>query len=1024
MSSVSDKKSRPAYWRSFAELENSPEFQEFVQREFPAPLELDPPNSPGRRRFMQVMGASFALAGAAGCRWDEEKLLPFAQRPEGVVPGEPRQYATSMELGGVAVGLRVQSYDGRPVKIEGNPLHPSSLGSANIYHQASILGLYDPDRSHGVVRRGGGQRTPATWSDFETFAREHFGALRAKGGTGLGILAESSSSPSLAATKRRLLAALPNARWHEFEPLSDDNARGGSLLAFGRPYRTVLELERAAVVVTLDADPIANEHPAGLVNARKLIRGRVPDDGTMNRVYAIESRYTLTGGVADHRLPVRAELIKAIAAALDGSVGQALGGAADFGPAQPRPNAAILQDPEVSKFLAVVTKDLLEHRGRSVIVAGEHQPPEVHALVHRLNAVLGNVGNTLHYIEEIDPERQGHVAELRQLLTEIDAGQIETLVILGGNPVFTAPADLPFGSALAKVKTSIHLSLYEDETSRLSSWHLPRAHYLESWGDAQAHDGTVSLIQPLIAPLLQGRSDLELLSLLAGQRTDGLRIVRSTHSGLDDRAWKKALHDGLIANTAAERLSPRVRPIPPLQFNPRELGGKQLENGQYEIVFAADANMHDGRFANNAWLQELPQTYSKLTWGNAALMSPGTAAEIGAVDGTVVSVAVGGRELILPAVLAPGQADGSIRIAVGHGRTAAGRVGGSQDQNVESVGANAYQIRSTEMYYIGQGVRVTAHGKTLHLPTTQDVHSIDQMGHDGVQARLPMIVREGTLTQYKAKPDFAQHVVHHPPLLNLWVPPVSYEGHKWGMAIDMNKCIGCSACVTACQAENNIPVVGPKNVAMGREMLWLRVDRYYQGSPSNPRVSFQPMPCQHCENAPCEQVCPVGATMHSSEGLNDMVYNRCIGTRYCSNNCPYKVRRFNYFNYNIDVIGETPYTPTKDPDAKLRSMVFNPEVTVRSRGVMEKCTYCVQRIQSVKIRAKNERRPIEDGEIQTACQQTCPTEAIVFGDLNDNKAQVAKQQNLPRAYAVLEELNNRPRTQYLARIRNPHPELV
>jgi len=1024
--SASDR-SKPTYWKSLAELEQSPEFLELAAREFAAPLDQEPPNSPGRRRFMQVMGASMALAGLDACRWREDKILPLSRRPEGTIPGSSRYFATAMELNGNAVGLYASSYDGRPIKIEGNPAHPDSLGAAAAFHQATVLGLYDPDRSDSVVTGAGAARKVSSWAEFGKALGEVLGALRTSGGAGLRVLAERSSSPSLAEQKRRLLAAFPQAKWSTYEPTAYDGPRAGSVLAFGKAYRSHYAFDAARIVVTLDADVVHPTFPAGLANARALTKNRAPEAAEMNRVYAIESCVTLTGGISDHRLAVKATLIKPVVAFLDAAISAKANPLPELGAAQDKPAAEFLKDEKVAKFLDGVATDLLANIGHSVIVAGQHQPAEVHALVHRLNAVLGNVGRTVFYTEDTGADGQSDVAALKALTDELNGGKVETLLILGGNPVFTAPADLAFGDALAKAKSSIHLSLYEDETSQRSSWHLPAAHYLESWGDALSWNGTLSIVQPLIAPLHGGKSALEVVALFAGStEPKPLELVRAGHPELaSEHAWRKALASGVVDGSAAAHAEPKLKAMGKVALVEAELGPLGGGNGKLELVFSIDPKLIDGRYANNAWLQELPESMTKLTWDNAVMISPRTAKELGVSDADSVTLSVGNRQITLLALIAPGHADGSLRITLGHGRTAAGHVGGLVSENIDPVGANAYAVRSSEGYEIATGVSVQSHGTVSYrVSSTQDIYTVGEIGQQGTQERLPALVREGTIEEFKKDPKFVDQIVEHNPLLSLWVPPVSYDGHKWGMSIDLNKCIGCSACVTACQAENNIPVVGKENVAKGREMLWLRVDRYYKGEPEDAEVSFQPIPCQQCENAPCEQVCPVGATMHSHEGLNDMVYNRCIGTRYCSNNCPYKVRRFNYFNYNLDTIGVTPYTPADDPKAKVKAMVFNPEVTVRSRGVMEKCTFCVQRIQNVKIKAKNVKRPIEDGEIKTACQQTCPTGAIVFGDLNDEKAQVTALQRLPRSYALLGELNNKPRVQYLARIKNPNPALT
>ncbi len=1021
---MSSNKSKPKYWRSLAELHDAPEFRDFVEREFREPLEAEPPNSPARRRFMQIMGASFALAGANACRWKEDKLLPFSRRPDGEVPGVPVYFATTSEIGGVVTGLWAKSYDGRPIKLEGNPADSTSLGATNAYHQASILGLYDPDRSQGYVQFGGG-RKESNAAAFLGSALPLFRNLKARRGAGLGVLCETSSSPTLAATKERMLAAYPEALWVDYDPSISENERLGTELAFGRAQRVLLTPDRADVIVCLDSDFMSGTQPAGLANARHVANRRNPDRGRMNRIYAFESSFTEAGALADHRVAVRSGLIKALAAYLDSEVGAKARALPELGASQPKPKAEFLSDKALAPVLEAAVKDLLANVGRSLVVTGSHQPPEVHAIVQRLNTLLGNVGRTVRYVEEPQPAAENSLSKLAELVKAMQAG-LDTLVILGGNPVYAAPADLPFASALGAVKNSIHLSLYEDETSRACKWHVPQAHYLEAWSDARAPDGSVRLAQPLINPLFDGVTAAELLERLMGNvKANSKELVRSTNRALagTEKAWNKAVHDGRIDGTGFAKTTPRLRPLQPLQFSEAELGSLGPSQS-LELQFEFDGKVLDGRFANNGWLQELPHAISKLTWENAALLAPHTAETLGIEDGYLVEVSLGGKSISLPALMTPGMAEGAVRVALGYGRSAAGHVGGLPEDEVDPVGANAYPMRTTDAYYFAHGASVRQIGGRQRLGITQDLHAIDSVGRKGTEERLPELVREGTLAEYKEHPEFVKHVVHHPPLLDMWKPPLDYEGRKWGMAVDLNKCTGCSGCVIACQAENNIPVVGKERVAMGREMHWLRIDRYYKGDPHEPEIKHQPMMCQQCEKAPCEEVCPVGATMHSHEGLNDMVYNRCIGTRYCSNNCPYKVRRFNYFNYNLDTYGTTPYTGTDDKGAKLKGMVFNPDVTVRSRGVMEKCTYCVQRIQEVKIQAKNARRSIRDGEIKTACQQACPTEAIIFGDLNDAQSRVAALQSVPRAYEMLEELNNHTRNNYLARISNPHPELV
>ncbi len=1033
MSSLKKDPQSPEYWRSLPEHENSPEFLERAAREFETPPDAEP-SSPARRRFMQVIGAGSALAAAAGCRWHEDKVLAPSKSQEGRIPGETRRFATAVDIAGVALGVHATSYDGRPIKLEGNVAQSSSLGALGAVHQAQVLDVYDPDRSRNP-RQGSDKKT---WDDFAAFIRSHVGEAKGRGGEGLAVVLGASSSPTRAELKKKFATMLPKARWVEWEASDGEGTRRGTLQAFGTAHRVHFDLSAANVVLTLDGDILSELYPNGLANAAAAIKRRDPDSN-MSRLYAVEGGYTRLGSIADHRLALRTELIKAFAAALDAQVSSSVGASG----AQPKPGAAFLSDPKVAKFLEVMAKDLAAAKGRSLIAAGEHQPPEVHAIVARLNAKLENVGKTVFYTEDPRGEAPTRLADLKALAADLNGGKISTLIVLGANPAYTAPADFNFAAGIGKAATTVHVGLYDDETGKLCGWHVNEAHWLESWGDVIAPDGTVSIQQPLIAPLFGGKSGIEVLATLLGQSpADGLDLVKHTHRDAlgSPRKLRRAIHDGFVSGPKLERVTPELKDLAPVALSEREKGALEAGNGQLELCFITDNKVLDGRFGNNSWLQELPESITKLTWGNAALMAPATAAAVGAVDGQAVSLTVGGKTLPTFAMIVPGMAKGSVHLALGYGRTRAGRVGGLEDKNIPTVGANAYTLRTSEAHEFVGGLQVTPGAAKKRMATTQDVHSIDQVGQDGAQYRLgykkqpdgskklstkdAMLIRETDLATYKKEPDFAKHAVHHPPLLNLWEAPVSYDGHKWGMSIDMGKCIGCSACVTACQAENNVPSVGEEEVARGRELLWLRVDRYFRGPPDEPELAWQPLPCMQCENAPCEQVCPVGATMHSHEGLNDMVYNRCIGTRYCAANCPYKVRRFNYLNYNLDIQGTTPYHGFKDDDARIKSMVFNPEVSLRARGVMEKCTFCVQRIQKTKIKAKNAKQAIPDGAVTTACQQTCPTDAIVFGDLNDSGSKVAAKQHSPRSYGLLDEYNNRPRVRYLARVKNPNPELV
>ncbi len=989
------------YWRSLDELADSEAYRAFVEKEFPGLAEeLTAPAS--RRDFFRVMGASLAMAGLTACRWPKELIVPYANRPEGRIPGVPVRYASALELGGSAVGVLVSSYDGRPVKVEGNPLHPASLGGADAFMQAAVLELYDPDRSRHPVRREGGKELPQEHGDFDAWGRGHFAALRARRGAGLAVLAESTSSPTLAALRARFAAELPAATWREWEPVSRDNERAGTALLFGAPLRPVLHLEKARTIVCLDADPLGS-HPAALANARAFAASRRAEDGTMSRLWVAESALSLTGAAADHRVALPPSRVAALAAALAGgligSLKSSVGGPLDASVRQ----LVASGEGVAPAFVAGAVTDLSRGLGKAVVVAGPRQGAEVHALAALCNLVLGAVGNTLHYVADDDPGRPAHAEAIRALCADLAAGRVETLLVLGGNPVYDAPADLDFASCLKKAGASVHLSLYDNETSRACRWHVPRAHALEAWGDARAWDGTYSVAQPLIEPLYGGRTPVEIIAAVLGE--DGAKghdLVRRTFAALPggggDAAWRRTLHDGVLAGSAAPPVTPADR-LEPLAAAVARMAAGDRGAGGLEAVFAADRSVYDGRFSNNAWLQEAPDTITSITWDNAALLSVATAAKLGVTTGDVVKVTIGGRAVEIVAYVLPGQADDTVVLPLGYGRTAAGTVG-------TGAGFDVYPLRAAGALEWAAGAAVERTGRRYALALTQDHHAIDEIGMQERGLRVASLVREGTLAEYLKHPEFAREMAEAPPPAPLF-SETQYDGeHQWGMAIDLSACIGCGACTVACQAENNIAVVGKEQVARGREMHWIRVDRYFAGKAEDPKVVFQPIACQHCGNAPCEQVCPVAATVHSSEGLNEMVYNRCVGTRYCSNNCPYKVRRFNYLNWRKQL-------------APVEKMVFNPEVTVRSRGVMEKCTYCVQRIEAVKIAARNERRPIRDGEIVPACAQTCPTQAIAFGDIANPESRVAKQHAHRRAYGILGELHTRPRTLFLAKLRNP-----
>jgi molybdopterin-containing oxidoreductase family iron-sulfur binding subunit len=985
---------RPAYWRSLEQLRNAPEYRIFADAEFAYPAEPEAgDDGASRRAFLKLMGASVAFAGSVACRWPEERIMPFAHRPAGRTPGETELFATAMEIGGVATGLLAESVDGRPIKIEGNPDHPASLGACGVHAQASVLDLYAPDRSKTPSERVGGEHVNRSWEQLLRFVDEHFATLRGGGGAGLAVLAEASSSATRADMRERFIRAFPQARWFEYEPLARETERAGTAIAFGSPHRTQLHPGRADVLVSLDAD-ILEDHPDHLRNARGFASRRVPDQNDrMSRLYVLESVYSITGGMADHRAALPT-------AAITGAAGWLARALAERGVLEPGALPRELENaaapgPALAELIEAMAEDLAGNRGRGLVVAGPRQPAAVHALVALLNARLDNAGATVTYTAEPDPDRPPHAEAIAELGRTMQAGAVQTLVVLGGNPVYDAPADVEFAAALDGVPVSLHLSETRNETSRACRWHAPRAHWLEAWGDARAWDGAHSVVQPLIRPLYEGRTAEELLALMIDEGPYGAYDLVRRALDLDEEGWLRALRDGVIENSAWSASAPAVRSA---AVREALAANAPAAPGDLELVLLPDISVHDGRFAGNAWLRELPDPLTKLVWDNALLVNPATAARLGLAQGQMARIDAGPRSLEAAVYVMPGQAEGVLALPLGYGREAL--------ESPESAvrGFDGYRLRTTGAMTVVPDVTVQPLPARYELVTTQDHFAIDDIGQWGKDVRLPQLVREATLSEYVADPEHVSG--HRHKLFSLWEEHSWETGYRWGMAVDLGTCIGCAACVIACQAENNVPVVGKDQVKRGREMHWLRVDRYFRGDLDNPQVVMQPVPCQHCEDAPCEQVCPVAATVHDSDGLNVMVYNRCVGTRYCSNNCPYKVRRFNFFNFRKGV----------DP---LEAMAYNPEVTVRSRGVMEKCTFCVQRIWSGKIEAKAEGRRVRDGEVIPACAQTCPTEAIVFGDLNDPESRVRKLQDGVRAYPMLEELNVKPRVEYLVRLRNP-----
>jgi Fe-S-cluster-containing dehydrogenase component/anaerobic selenocysteine-containing dehydrogenase len=994
-----------------------------------------------RRGLLGAMAATMALAGAEGCRRPLERIVPYTKMPEDVIPGIASHYATVIQRRGDAVGLVVESHEGRPTKIEGNETHPSSLGGADLVTQATILDLYDPERSTTPTKAG----APVSWGVFE----EDFTAKLAtfdkdqSQGARLRVLMQPSLSPTVLRMRAALAQRFPKARVHTWSAVSDSNAREGVRLAFGQPASALYNYDRARVILSLDSDFLQTE--SGNVRANKTFamgrRLRSPKD-PMSRLYVVEPARTTTGNNADHRLRLPASDVERYAYALAAEMAKRGLAIAEL---QESVSRAGKGDGIPARWLSAVASDLLANRGRALIVVGSRQPPTLHALAHALNAALGASGTTMNFAAVSDGDELDAATDLKALTDAIAANLVDTLVILGGNPVYDAPADLAFGDALTKVPTTVHASLFFDETSDKCTWHLPRAHELESWGDARSLEGSVGIQQPLIAPLYGGWSDIELLALMArAPDRKGHDAVRMTTRmailsarGLAgcapfddmgkaecrdsagnvawaqvsdvDRHWNRALATGIAQRSQGPMQGLTLRRAEIAAAIDKRRPTAQVGPGVFELTFAPCPKMVDGRHANNTWLQELPDPVTKLVWDNAAIVSPATARELGVENRDVVSIEQGSRSIHAGVWIVPGQADHSIALTMGWGRTKAGRIGNGR-------GFDVYPLRTSDALGFAVGAKVS---KTADEPyffaQTQD--------HDSAEGRP--IAHDTTLADYRQRPNFAELDSPPPRALPLWSQQDYSKGHQWGMTIDLNSCTGCSACVIACMAENNVPVVGKREVWRGREMHWIRIDRYYVERPDagvtgdDSLVVHEPLMCVHCEEAPCENVCPVNATTHGPEGLNEMAYNRCIGTRYCANNCPYKVRKFNYLNWHNDVVWkETGGLP------ETLQMQQNPNVTVRFRGVMEKCTYCIQRIQAAKIRSKREYRDVKDGEIRTACQQTCPADAIVFGDINDPSSAVTRLTRTDRRFALLGEIGTRPRTTHLGKVRNLNPEMA
>jgi molybdopterin-containing oxidoreductase family iron-sulfur binding subunit len=961
------------------QLHQEPDFQNWVDdgpQRIPTKENLDPAS---RRDALKLLAAGGALAATVSCRRPVQKIVSFSKGVEDLIPGKPMFYNTVMNLGGVAQGLRIEATDGRPTKAEGNPLHPTSLGAANGYAQGSIMSLYDPDRCPHVMKDG----KPSNWTEFSAFAKEAFN----NSGSGVAFVMERNAGPSWRALLATAKSKWPQALFVEYEPLASDSAQLGAELATGTKADPNYRYDQADVILSLDFDFLGFEAETvaptkGFAKKRKVLQAGDP----MNRLYVAEAYYTVTGGMADHRLRLKPSEVAGFAKEVLDLV-QAAG--------EPKVDGDTRK-----KFAAAVAGDLKKAASHGLVVAGPKQPPVAHALALAINAAIGSVGTTVEFLPPMF-EPQGPA--LAKLKDAFNAGQVQTLVVLGGNPAYNMPADLNFASNAKKARTVIHLGNDHDETAALAQWCLPQAHYLEAWGDGRTTGGTASIQQPIIAPLYGGKTASEVLSILMGGEGNGYKITKdywtANLSGDKEKAWRKVLHDGVIEGTAYSPLR--------LTVDTRKVAAMTLPSPSsgMEVIFLTASGVYDGRFANNAQLLEVPDPMTKVVWDNCVTMSRATAKSLGVEmgylgdSGGMVNITVNGATIKAPALIMPGHADGVLGIALGYGRTEVGRFG-------KGAGFNAYPLRTTA----SMGFAVNANASSLKeqyllVRTNDDPEGDTQHGRP--------LAKEATLKQFGEDPKFAQHV-HGPPIESLF-PDWDYSaGYQWGMTIDLNQCTGCNACLIACFQENNISMVGKDQINRGREMHWIRLDRYYSDMGDEPTVVIQPLNCQQCENAPCESVCPVAATVHSPEGLNDMAYNRCIGTRYCMNNCPYKVRKFNYLNYQK---GRT----------QVEMLGANPDVSTRMRGVMEKCTFCTQRIAEAKINAKIDpagRREVRDGEVKTACQQTCPADAIEFGNITDLNSAVSKLKSNPRNYALLAELNVRPRTTYLARIRNTHPELV
>ena len=1043
----------PNYWRSLSELNGSAEFQEnFLHREFPVAAS-EFPEGVSRRRWMQLMGASLAMAGVAGCRYPEEIIAPFVIRPEGRVPGEFYERATNFEFAGSVHNLLVRCFDGRPQHVEANKMHPSAAGT-NAYVQASILSLYDPDRSRGddgpLLKRVNGERKQETsWDEFLPIGRAAIQKAASNGqGKGFAVLTSPTASPTTTRLLAELQQALPQATIASLDTIDGGVMRQATKSMLGVECDQVLDLSEAKVIFVLGADPLGND-AGSLTAARTFAEKRDPHTGEMSRLYVAEGGFSTTGTMADSRLAVRPGQMPALLAEVGRVVEELKGGATHDHDSDELPfnHEDITAEERQQRFIDCLAHDIVDAGEEAVVIVGSALGADLVAAGIEMNQKLGSFGKIQGFSPCVD--RDLETKSLQELVESINSGDIETLFIVGNNPVVTAPGDIDVAGAIGKVEKTIYLGDYDDETAAVCNWSLPLAHPLESWTDCVNSQGYYGVGQPQILPLMGGRTVAEVLALmLEAETTDPMALVRKTAEQLvgkaiAERDWRQLLHDGFSDSIKVDSGPSEVSGTAPAlpEEPPSVVAAKDIDQDDFEVIFTVSDGLYDGRFANNGWLQELPDAITKLTWGNGALISPATAKALGIRHGLYITLRRGERKIEMPVYEVPGIAPGVVTAAIGFGRTRAGMVGGMTDYGVDAVGIDVSRIRTSDSMSIAYGVEARPNFSEYDFATTQNHWAIDELGRKETERRSYNLVREGTVELLKKVPSFANEQPKAP-----HVPKVGEYGSlqyepireirkdeafdylpQWGMAIDLTKCTGCNACVVACQSENNVPIVGAEQVRNSREMHWLRIDGYFQGDADDAQVVHQPMMCIHCETAPCEQVCPVAATVHTDEGINAMAYNRCIGTRYCANNCPVKVRRFNYFNYNKEVgvgYGIDAYpSDIEQANRKLQSLVLNPDVTVRGRGVMEKCTYCVQRVEQGKIRARKEGRRVGDGDVVTACQAACNTNAIEFGNIEDEESAVAQKQSDVRAYGLLEQLNIKPRTMYLARIRNPHPRL-